>query len=271
MASRVTAAEKRLEEVAGHRTWLEQVGGENPTRMTQKHIDTPIDAAARGLWVSGNAEQDLPALEETYKEPPVKAVKSIRRFSQCVVGAALTAEADQKAEPPDFETAKALRDLLLAVVTLLFMRNDDKRAEIAEIQKGQGHEDLADDLLKLIKMVFDDWKTVEKKDLVNREQVDQAAAIATEIIAWTGRREGSKKSMTRELEQRAWTLMADAYDEIRDYTYVLYRKDLEAWNRLYPSLYTPTAPTRGRVRGSRGEESGNGATEGSGSTEDPTA
>jgi hypothetical protein len=39
MASRVTAAEKRLEEVAGHRTWLEQVGGENPTRMTQKHIE----------------------------------------------------------------------------------------------------------------------------------------------------------------------------------------------------------------------------------------
>ena len=63
MASRVRAADKRLDEVAGHRTRLEQIGGEHPSDVTARHIAearaAEESAKARVAEAEAEAEQML--------------------------------------------------------------------------------------------------------------------------------------------------------------------------------------------------------------------
>lgn len=213
-----------------------------------------IESTSRGLWLAENAEKDRDKFFRKYREPPRRAIDAIRQYALAVTGAAIMNEPEDRPDPPDFEEAKEMRAKLIAVARVVFWRNRKKQQTILNIERGSGHEDLADDLLKLCKLILQSWKTVAKKNLLTMDEANRAGALATEIMAWIGRREEkSRINLNREEEQRAWTLMAEAYDELRDHAYMIYRKRPGIWDKRYPNLYSPVAPSRGRIR-RRGDE-----------------
>ena len=203
---------------------------------------TATEAVVRGLWVSDNAERDLEQFEATYREPPVEEIQSLRRRTLAVKGAELAEKPAASLSPPDVDRTKVLRKKFIAVERAVFLGDDEKQAELDEIEKGYGHRDLGSDGIMLADIADQNWTAIAPTELIDRAEVDELRRRSLDVLHWAGRREGKSQSSSRLMEQRAWSYMAEAYNEIRDLAFSMYRNNKALWERDYPSLYAEKPP-----------------------------
>lgn len=209
------------------------------------------EAAARGLWVAGNAKKDIVRFEGLYREPPIELILLMETLALSVKGAeqaslvpvpVLTTE--------QLQSFRKLRGRILAVLQAVFFDDEDVEAEIDRIQRGSSQKDLGDDLLELAKLISqpETWKKLVATGLVNQTDLTALETAGAAVLAWVGSKpktKGAKKPTqpARILEQRAWTQMAEAYNKLRDLALPLYREDTASWEYHYPNLLSFNQPS----------------------------
>lgn len=202
------------------------------------------EAASRGLWLSGNAARDETLFSNMYRTPPLDEIRSMRARSLAIKGAELVESPDTPAQPPDIERARHLREKHLSINGAVFFDDEAVQKKLAEIRSGQGHHDLGGDMIGIAAIETQNWKRLASTNMVSKKEVAEIEALGVDILRWAGRREDETRSSAREMEQRAWTYMAGAYNLIRDYAQVIYRDESEVWKRDYPSLFSPIRPEK---------------------------
>lgn len=119
---------------------------------------------------------------------------------------------DESAHRSLVEEAAPLRSNLLVAAEALAHRNLLDPAHVAAIRRGQGHLDLANDLVTLATLFRSAWGSVQYQTAITLAEVDRAAALGPELlIALTAR----APSETVDRRRRAFTLFARAYGECR--------------------------------------------------------
>lgn len=197
------------------------------------------EATARGLWVAGNAERDRERFIEMYKDPPLEAIDSLEQRALAVKGAELAApDPDTPAEPPDLERGRELRKKHLKVLDAVFFGDAGTTEKLEEIRSGRGNRDLGSDLIDLSALEAKHWPRVLATGLISADERKELDPLGAATLRWAGRSDTPAPN-PREAEQRAWTHMAQAYNLVRDYAFVLYRDDPDGYARDYPALSAP--------------------------------
>jgi hypothetical protein len=144
------------------------------------------------------------------------------------------------------EEATTLRMALLREAESLVHRGVFEGNAVAAIRVGQGHVDVANDLVALATLYEKGWKLIAGRSFVTEADVDRAARLGSELLLAIGRREHEREAphsaagLTR---ARAYTLFAQAYEEVRRGVSYLrwYRGDAES---IAPTLYRIRAPRK---------------------------
>lgn len=151
------------------------------------------------------------------------------------------------------EEATPLRVNLLIAAEALAHRGLLPAQRVAEIRAGQGHLDTADDLIALSALFAGAWNEVKDKTAVTREEVDRAGivgsqlhfAVGARVVADGGRTKTGESQRSR---QRAFTLLARAYDECRRAATYL------RWHAGDADAYAPSIYGKRKRRSARAEE-----------------
>lgn len=144
------------------------------------------------------------------------------------------------------EEATTLRLDLLREAESLVSRGVFEGSAVAAIRAGQGHVDMANDLVALATLYQKGWKLIAGRSFVTEAEVERAARLGSELLLAIGRREHEREAphsaagLTR---ARAYTLFARAYEEVRRGVGYLrwYRGDAES---IAPTLYRIRAPRK---------------------------
>mgnify|MGYP001218694807 CR=1 FL=1 len=150
---------------------------------------------------------------------------------------------EENAKKPLVEEATTLRKDLLVAAEALAHRNLVDPKHVAQIRSGQGHIDMAGDLVALATLFANNWDAVSNKTAVTLEEVERAAVLGPQLLAAIGiQQQGLDRSPTQLADQRrrAFTLLVRAYDECRRaVTYLRWAEgDVAA---LVPSLFAKRA------------------------------
>lgn len=216
---------------------------------------TATEATLRGLWLSQNALRDLPRFEHLYKNPPLSEIRQMRTRALAIKGADLAAHTNEvTSEAPDIVGLRNLRDKGLAVLRAVFHADEAMLARVAAIEAGSGHSDLGSDAIETASLLRSHWDPVAKTGLVLAAEVESLDQGGVDVLRWAGRRGESYKSVNRENEQRAFTLMAQTYALIRDHAFLIWRLQAEVWQTDYPSLYSPSTGQKSRATGEKNSE-----------------
>lgn len=151
--------------------------------------------------------------------------------------------ADLAVEQPWSAAQKAHRSDLVARVrehdeTLsgwavpLFRKDEEASVIVADILRGKGTRDDAEDTLRLVQLFRSRWPEVSGKTPVTEAQLAQAEADATELIQALDSIEGEGLGSPRDLRRRAFTWWFQPYTEIFLVGRYLLRHDVIAAERF---------------------------------------
>jgi hypothetical protein len=144
--------------------------------------------------------------------------------------------------------ATTVKQRMLKVLAYHFDADPETSAEIADIRKGSGYEDLSTDLARLA-WLYERHEPVLARDAIHyrREDRSDAGRLAHQIQQILG--DGHKHSAAywADYVNRAWSFLIDTYNEVSVTGRWLYRH--EGGDELFPSLYTagrnpPKPPAR---------------------------
>jgi hypothetical protein len=162
-----------------------------------------------------------------------------------------------------------LRRILLADASTQAERGLFSEEVLADIRKGTGYQDLGEDLIALVSLYRSRWADVKPTSGVSLAELDEAEALAAPLLVAAEEREMIPENRAKAIEQRrrAFTLLIEAYDDVRRAALYLCRTLKEA-NEIAPSLYS------GRGQSSQdGEDidaiTGGAAGDGSNAGQDP--
>jgi hypothetical protein len=207
-------------------------------------------AARRGLVVS---ERIKPLLSELsiMSHLDLAKVEKLPTYALALLYAHEQAEApDERAIPLAGLLVQAvpLRADLLQTAEMLAHFGLVSRERVAFIRRGQGHADIAGDLLALALLLLAAWQEIQNKVVVTREDVEGAIPLSAQLQQAIGARESdddplSEPTDARHVRAQALTLFMGAYDECRRGVSHL------RWHQgdaavIVPSLY----PRRGRSK-----------------------
>jgi hypothetical protein len=196
----------------------------------------------------------LPALQEhreSLQQMPGFDIKKLDRLEDYAF-AVLDAHSARKIDPaPDarlpelHQEGAALRALLVHDAQTLANRRliDPKR--LGDVKQGAGYESLAIDLLSLSKLFREAWPSVQGRLATTRAEIDRADALATALALEVGARNTTLSAVSETIvtRRKAFTLMVNAYSEVRVALAYLRRKDGDV-ETLIPSLYASRAKPR---------------------------
>jgi hypothetical protein len=153
------------------------------------------------------------------------------------------------------DEASKLREGLLIAAEALAHRGLLNADVVAKIRKGSGHVDTANDLVALAALFKSEWSKVSSKTAVEKSEIDRAEELGPAVmIAVAARKAGSKPGDSEGQRSRAFTLLANAYDDCRRALAYLRWKEEDA-DSIAPSLYKKKAgrkPGSGK-KGAEGE------------------
>jgi hypothetical protein len=114
------------------------------------------------------------------------------------------------------ELAK-MRDVFRADATALASRRLLERARLTKLRRSTGFQDLAFEVLALVLLLREHWERIEKRTAIQLEELDYASELAEKLIVAVGRRAHAPAAIdaAAELRQRAFTLLAATYEEVR--------------------------------------------------------
>jgi hypothetical protein len=133
------------------------------------------------------------------------------------------------------ERARRVRSLLVSDVKALVERELITPDPLGQLKGTPGYRNLAFDLLALVALLRDAWSTIEGRTALTRGELDQAEALAHELLVAYSRREKTPETST-EMRLRAFTLFVRAYDEVRRAVRYLRWKEGD-YDAIAPSLY----------------------------------
>jgi hypothetical protein len=137
------------------------------------------------------------------------------------------------------EEATTLRTALLGDAEALVRRGIFDAQAVAQVRAGQGHQDLANDLVVLSAMFQQVWETIGGRTLATLAEIDRAAELGPALVAALGVRAagvGPTPSEAAEQRMRAYTLFMRAYGEVRRGLSYLRWHEGDA-DLIAPSLY----------------------------------
>jgi len=114
----------------------------------------------------------------------------------------------------------------------LFRKDEEASAIVADILRGKGIRDDAEDTLRLVQLFRSRWPDVAGKTPVTEAQLAQAEADATELIEVLDSIEGEGLGSPRDLRRRAFTWWFQPYTEIFLLGRYLLRHDVVAAERF---------------------------------------
>jgi hypothetical protein len=126
----------------------------------------------------------------------------------------------------------------------LFGDHPERAALLDSIQRGTGHQDSAEDVVRLVTMFRGNWTDAEGKTPITREYLDAAEADATRMVEFLS---GKDSAQARDLARRAFTAWARDYRELMALGRYLARHEADATTR-FPGIHAERTSTR-RVSG----------------------
>ncbi|WP_433935461.1 hypothetical protein AB3662_12090 [Sorangium cellulosum] len=145
----------------------------------------------------------------------------------------------ENALKPLLADAAPLRENLLGDAEALARRGLLDAATVADIRAGQGHIDIANDLVALSALFSASWSEIAGKTAATEEEVKRAGEIGPQLLAALGVREHGKgpgPTEAADRRARAFALLVHAYDQVRRAVAFL-RWDEEDADVIAPSLY----------------------------------
>lgn len=138
-------------------------------------------------------------------------------FSERLVSLTAHTEGDADKFNEMIEEGRRLRKIMLSSAEPLVLKGLLDEAKVKAIRSGQGHEDMAADLIELAALYSEAWPRVKHKSPVEQEEVERARSLGQEIseLLILRRSDSSKLSPEECAEQRdrAYALLIRAYDE----------------------------------------------------------
>lgn len=141
---------------------------------------------------------------------------------------------------PLFEEAARLRAGLLVAAEALAHRGLLDSKHVAQIRSGQGHLDLANDLVALATLFTNNRDAIRGKTAVTRDEIERAATLGPELLIVLGAREKAPERSPEQLadqRRRAFTLLVRAYDDCRRAVSYLRWREGDA-SKMAPSLFS---------------------------------
>ncbi|WP_437765845.1 hypothetical protein WME77_01965 [Sorangium sp. So ce764] len=123
-------------------------------------------------------------------------------------------------------------ELLSAWAAPVFRKDPEASAIVADIQRGKGTRDDAEDTVRLVALFRRHWPAIKGQTPVKEAYLDEAEADATELLALLDAGETSAKGSPRDLRQRAYTHWLSAYVELLHLGRYLERDDPAAAERF---------------------------------------
>jgi hypothetical protein len=183
----------------------------------------------------------LPRLADELTQPRV--AERTADFEALEPNALIFYAADLAVESPWTSEQKGRRALLVKSVhehddTLagwavpLFKRDKALRALVADIVRGRGIRDDADDTVRWVALFRQEWSKIQGKTPVTLEYLRDAEAEATELLGLLDAGEEETPGSPRDLRRRAYTRWLGSYSEIFHLGRYLLRGDPEAARRF---------------------------------------
>jgi len=132
--------------------------------------------------------------------------------------------------------AKPLRRKLLKNITFLWGEDPVLGDTVAAIRKGQGYQDMADDLGAMHELFTENWDRAEGKCEVTVDEVERAKVLGAAMLQALSPTSSEELSEARDLRNRAAEYLHRGFEEVRAAAQYVFRND-EARLERYPSMY----------------------------------
>ncbi|WP_437827416.1 hypothetical protein [Sorangium sp. So ce1153] len=208
-------------------------------------LERPRVSRERALQLTAALRQEFASLMPRLAEElsPAKARKRKADFEALEPRALVFYAADLAVDAPWTSVQKERRaalarkvrehdELLSAWAVPLFRKDEEASAAVADIQRGKGTRDDAEDTVRLVALFRKHWPAVKGQTPIKESYLDEAEADATELLGLLDVGETSALGSPRDLRQRAYTHWLAAYLEVFHLGRYLQRHDPAAAERF---------------------------------------
>jgi hypothetical protein len=143
---------------------------------------------------------------------------------------------------------KPLRSKLLGSAEFLWAEHPELGDVVAGIRKGQGHQDMADDLGALHELFSDHWDKAVNQCPVTLEDVARAKVVGAEMLQAMSPSRSKELDEAKDTRRRAAEHLRRGLEEVRAAALYVFRND-EAKIERYPSLFILRRKHRGSDTG----------------------
>jgi len=222
-------------------------------------ITTEVDVAkavSSVLTVLPKLKEFRPRIVAELPKFPVANLDHLETYALAAWYAHLLAAAPEGNASTLTEEATVLREGLLVAAEALAYRSFIEKDRVEAVRKSDG--DLSHDLALLAELYRESWDRIRGKTAVEEREINRAAELTSQLTLLAAAQKhnaGASVEITQERVQRAFTLLAQAYSEVRRaVTYLRWHeKDVDSF---FPTL---VKSSRGRKPGSKNKEESNEA------------
>jgi len=143
----------------------------------------------------------------------------------------------------------ALRERLVADAHSLAERGLLPKPQLSKLTVPNGYRNIGADLLSLSTLLRGSWPTIASNTPITLAELDRAETMAEQLLAAIASRQRRSVAANAAADdrKRAFTLMVNAYDEVR--CAILYlRRHVGDADRITPSLYRKTKGRRAKAK-----------------------
>lgn len=188
------------------------------------------------------ASKDLPLFLATFVDFPRLLVEELDRYALALFAAETeyrrstteTEASERKVPEPVAAEARELRAHLQDAATYVFRTDAAVRDLLADVRRGVGYLDLADDLNRLVDVFRARWTAAEGRSAITPADLDRAARLSAEILkqlSTGGKPATDSASAAADLRRRAYSFANRAYTEIRAAAEYVHRRNPAALER----------------------------------------
>ncbi len=186
-----------------------------------------------GLELSEAAMRDLDVFERVFKDPPLDEAKGLRTATLAMWGAQLELERRIGLKEERRKDAVALSKLaarlrreFLSAAEWIWADDPKVRDFLAEVRKGRGYRDRANDLNALAGLFRERMNEVTAKTSITPEQVDELARVGVQLLDMLQPvDEDPAIAAAKDLRNRAYVYQRGLVEEVRAAGKYVWRND----------------------------------------------
>ena len=218
-------------------TLREELLALDPQTLLSLNVDI-VSAATVVIGALPDIHTHRAALVELCGEEMAKSVDRLELLAR----AALQAHAKHRLVSnganvkPLSEELVVVRDVLLAEARSMIVRKVIPAQITRELTLGPGYKNLCVDVLQLVSAMREDWDVVEHETRIAMAYLENAEGLANELVTAVGLRDQASRSPAADLRQRAYTVLARTYGQVRQMITFLRWDDGDA-DRIAPAFH----------------------------------